>query len=148
MDKGRWRPGTARPAVGGRRTRDAGNDSMRAGFASDAPGADAPTHRRPRRQQSAERPAALGPRGVMTPGKAKRSSVTDILPSMPNVAREERTLSISLLESAARGILDVDHAALAIRPSISLRSKSKSMGFVRSASAPPSRAFRLVSASP
>ena len=30
------RPGTARPAVGGRRTRDAGNDSMRAGFASDA----------------------------------------------------------------------------------------------------------------
>jgi predicted ATPase len=40
--------------------------------------------------------------------------------------------------------LDVDYAAFARRPSISLRSKTKSIGLVRSASAPPSRAFLLV----
>ena len=34
------------------------------------------------------------------------------------------------------------------RMSISLRSATNSMGFVRSASAPPSRAFRLVLSSP
>jgi hypothetical protein len=37
-----------------------------------------------------------------------------------------------------------DYAALATRSSISVRSATKSMGFVRSASAPPSRAFLLV----
>ena len=69
MDDCRWRPRTARPAAGGRRTRDAGNDGMRTSFASDATGANAPTHRRPRRQQSAERPVSLGPQGVTTLGK-------------------------------------------------------------------------------
>src|SRR5229473_2946681 len=41
-----------------------------------------------------------------------------------------------------------DHAALASRRSIWLRSTSKSIGLVSSASAPPSKAFRSVSASP
>jgi len=41
-----------------------------------------------------------------------------------------------------------DYAALATRPSISVRSATKSMGFVRSASAPPSKAFLLVLSSP
>jgi hypothetical protein len=40
------------------------------------------------------------------------------------------------------------HAAFSTRVSISLRSAPKSIGFVKSASAPPSNALRLVSASP
>jgi hypothetical protein len=40
------------------------------------------------------------------------------------------------------------HAACLTRVSISLRSSKKSMGLVKSASAPPSNALRLVSASP
>jgi hypothetical protein len=41
-----------------------------------------------------------------------------------------------------------DYAALGSRLSIRLRSASKSMGLVSSASAPPANAFRSVSASP
>ena len=41
-----------------------------------------------------------------------------------------------------------DHAARSTRVSISLRSITKSIGLVKSASAPPSNALRLVSASP
>jgi hypothetical protein len=44
--------------------------------------------------------------------------------------------------------LDVHYPAIATRLSISLRSTTKSMGLVSSASAPPSRAFHLVSVSP
>ena len=40
------------------------------------------------------------------------------------------------------------HAARSTRVSISLRSAPKSIGLVKSASAPPSKALRLVSASP
>src|SRR5260370_4789672 len=45
-------------------------------------------------------------------------------------------------------ILDVDYAALSTRPSISLHTATKSIGLVRSASAPPSKAFLLVLSSP
>jgi hypothetical protein len=41
-----------------------------------------------------------------------------------------------------------DYAAFVTRPSISVRSATKSIGFVRSASAPPSMAFLLVLSSP
>ena len=41
-----------------------------------------------------------------------------------------------------------NHAAFSTRVSISLRSISKSIGLVKSASAPPSNALRLVSVSP
>ena len=44
--------------------------------------------------------------------------------------------------------VDVHYPALPTRLSISLRSATKSMGFVSSPSAPPSRAFRLVTSSP
>jgi hypothetical protein len=43
---------------------------------------------------------------------------------------------------------DVDYPALPTRLSISLRSATKSRGFVSSPSAPPCRAFRLVTSSP
>src|SRR5712692_10020210 len=69
---------------------------------------------------------------------------------LPAVFGGEKTFSHGLdpkRTSTDRTAVD-DHAALASRLSIWLRSTSKSIGLVSSASAPPSKAFRSVSASP
>ena len=56
-----------------------------------------------------------------------------------------RVTPIRGIRAAVKGS---DQAARSTRVSISLRSAPKSMGFVKSASAPRSKAFCLVSASP
>jgi len=63
--------------------------------------------------------------------------------------RLRRTCESGIVEAELAAREDeLENAVLAARLSISLRSATKSMGLVSSPSAPPSRAFRLVTSSP
>ena len=87
-------------------------------------------------------------------------SCSTVSASTPSWANRKLTLTVANLVSEflldkhfqVRFVVDnqdpCGHAARSTRVSISLRSVPKSIGFVRSASAPLSSAFRFVSASP
>src|ERR1700675_4022115 len=68
--------------------------------------------------------------------------------SHPATASPDSRSTASQIEFAIGTAAADDYAAFATRPSISVRSAKKSIGLVRSASAPPSMAFLLVLSSP
>jgi hypothetical protein len=77
-------------------------------------------------------------------GQKRTCALQNVMSALPPIATSIAFFGMSALGESERYI----QLRLPTRVSISLRSSPKSIGFVKSASAPPCKALRLVSASP